>query len=909
MNKEQMHAACEFDSEGNLLWAGGTAEKPWIVSTYNAGILNKDWVGGKSAKQADIFRKLNGLDSHMSPKAQEIINSLKNQPLHVIAENQFAVTDYAYQLFIAPLLPELRKFLDRNILDLQNNESFSTAEKNCQDLIRKVEFSTEFVEAVHVAFEWLDKKNPNVPRAVRSTAPSEDGGEFSGSGKYSTKLRQFGFEEVLNAIKACFISRFNRGALHYQFSAPHAFGEDLASLSFAVMVQDMQPSIDVAGTIFTADTQSNHPGFVEINFTYGLGEAVVSGRVSSDSWIFAKRPLRLKKDGLIDFKLGEKQEYFDGEWHKNTPENSAKKCMSNETASTLSTIGMLLGDLFRELDAESVESDLEAAINFKTNTIIITQQRAITTLKHEPVHRKFTLDGLNEDGQENATLESALLLKSKGINAGIPSITHGVVISLFGEGAEFKRDFEKKFNEKKKQIIDKYGDKIGVILVTAMTYPWMEPSMEQTVACITTRGGKNDHTPIWCKEHGLPCAVSVKGAPEFLKDGNLITYYGVGDTPAFYEGRHQYSVTETQLEGLKPSPIPIRLIVSDASTARSVCMRSYFPSLNIGRGSGLVRWEMLAAKLRVHPMAVMNYSTLENDFLQLVGQGRMTKEEAVKTAESVAEFIRTESSELSPVEWYVKALAREIAGIVSPYYTDDINEPMVVRLPDFKTNEHADLLGGRAYEPVEENPMLGDRGAGKYLGAYQKAFLAIDLKALAYVINDMGYTNIHIEVPFVRTPDEMKEVARLVKESGINIPLQMMFELPVNISRATEFFKVSDGGQIGSNDLLQLEFGLDRSGGDILPWHIQHLQSRIENLIQERNTTKPEFHLGLCGNLPSTNPEFAKWLVDAGIDEFSVTPDALIPALLGVTGETPDGKQNITVYTAEGEVFVNGQKA
>ena len=338
-------------------------------------------------------------------------------------------------------------------------------------------------------------------------------------------------------------------------------------------------------------------------------------------------------------------------------------------------------------------------------------------------------------------------------------------------------------------------------------------------------------------------------------------------------------------------------------------MRSYFPSLNIGRGSGLVRWEMLAAKLRVHPMAVMNYSTLESDFLQLVGQGRMTKEEAVKTAESVAEFIRTESGELSPVEWYVKALAREIAGIVSPYYTDDINEPMVVRLPDFKTNEHADLLGGRAYEPVEENPMLGDRGAGKYLGAYQKAFLAIDLKALAYVINDMGYTNIHIEVPFVRTPDEMKEVARLVKESGINIPLQMMFELPVNISRATEFFKVSDGGQIGSNDLLQLEFGLDRSGGDILPWHIQHLQSRIENLIQERNTTKPEFHLGLCGNLPSTNPEFAKWLVDAGIDEFSVTPDALIPALLGVTGETPDGKQNITVYTAEGEVFVNGQKA
>ena len=333
-------------------------------------------------------------------------------------------------------------------------------------------------------------------------------------------------------------------------------------------------------------------------------------------------------------------------------------------------------------------------------------------------------------------------------------------------------------------------------------------------------------------------------------------------------------------------------------------MRSYFPSLNIGRGSGLVRWEMLAAKLRVHPMAVINHKTLSEDYLQLVHQGRMTHEEALKTADDVIKYIKNEAKNLDPIEWYVKSLAKEIAGIVSPYYTDDINEPMVVRLPDFKTNEHADLLGGRAYEPVEENPMLGDRGAGKYLGAYQKAFLEIDLKALAYVINEMGYTNIHIEVPFVRTPDEMKAVAKLVKDSGIDIPLQMMFELPVNISRAADFFKVADGGQIGSNDLLQLEFGLDRSGGDILPWHIEHLQFRIQKLIQRRNREKPNFHLGLCGNLPSTNPEFAKWLVEAGIEEFSVTPDALIPALLGVTGETPEGKQIITTHTAIGEIIV-----
>lgn len=578
--------------------------------------------------------------------------------------------------------------------------------------------------------------------------------------------------------------------------------------------------------------------------------------------------------------------------------------MPNEMATALATTGMLLGDLFRELDAESIESDLEAAVNFQTNTIIITQQRAITTLKHTPIHKKFTLDGLNEDGEETDELRDSILLKGQGINAGIPSITHGVIISIFGEGPEFKKTFEKTFNQKRKEVFEKYGDSVGVILVTAMTYPWMEPSMEQTVACVTTRGGKNDHTPIWCKEHGLPCAVSVKGAPEALVDGALITYYGVGDSPAFYNGRHQYSITETKLEGLKASPIPIRLIVSDASTARSVCMRSYFPSLNIGRGSGLVRWEMLATKLRVHPLAVMNHNTLAHDYLQLVNQGRMTREEALKIAGDVTEFIKAEAKNLDPVEWYTMALAKEIAGIVSPYYTDDIEEPMVIRLPDFKTNEHADLLGGRAYEPVEENPMLGDRGAGKYLGAYQKAFIEMDLKALSYVINDMGYTNINIEVPFVRTPDEMLAVAKMVKDSGIDIPLQMMFELPVNVSRATDFFKTADGGQIGSNDLLQLEFGLDRSGGDILPWHIEHLQFKIKELIEKRNAEKPNFHLGLCGNLPSTNPEFAKWLVEAGIDEFSVTPDALIPALLGVSGESPEGKQSITIVTTSGEIIV-----
>lgn len=891
-----------------LLWIGGSEEQPWIVTTMFEGILNKEWVGGKAAKQADIYRKLKGIGV-VDPKVVDLIEKIKN--LAIDAENQFAVTDFAYQNFVRPLMPQLKAALDRTKFNAKKTETFTLAEENCQALLKQTDFTSEFEEAIKIAFTWLDGKNPGVPRAVRSTAPSEDGGEFSGSGKYSTKLRQFGFEEVKNSIKACFVSRFNRGALHYQFMAPHAFGEDLASLSFAVMIQDMDHRIDVAGTLFTADTQSNHRGFVEINATYGLGEAVVSGRVSSDTWIFAKTPLRKNLDGLIKFKLGEKQERFDGQWKPNTTDDRNRKCMGDQIATEIATAGVYLADLFRILDPESQESDFEMAINLDTVRKIITQQRAITTLKNEPIHKKFELKGLSVDGEENDELGKYSLLKDQGINAGITGITHGVVISLFGEGPEFKANFEKLFAEKRAAIAQKFGDEVGVILVTAMTYPWMEPSMEQTVACITTRGGKNDHTPIWCKEHGLPCAVSVKEATK-LPDGEMITYYGVGDMPMFYKGRQQYSLTETKLEGLKPSPVPIRLIMSDAATARIVCGQSYFPDLNIGMGSGLVRWEMIAAKLRVHPMAVINYETLEKDFIALVAKGMMTHDDALRTAKDVKEFIKSESKGFeNPIDWYTKSLAKEIAGIVSPYYTDHINEPMVIRLPDFKTNEHADLLGGRAYEPIEENPMLGDRGAGKYLGDYSKAFTAMDLKALAYVINDMGYENIHIEVPFVRTPQEMQQVSAMVKAAGIHIPLDMMIELPVNISRAYDFFPVSDGGQIGSNDLLQLELGLDRSGGTITDWHVEHLKHRITKLINRRNKYQEKnnkhFHLGLCGNLPSTDPKFAKWLADSGIEEFSVTPDALIPALLGVTGEKPEGKQTITTFLSDGGVLVNGE--
>lgn len=899
------------DTNNNLLWIGGSAEQPWIVTTHYDGILRKELVGGKSAKQAQLYRNINGIGLELDTTSQQyIIHKLKD--LKVVVENQFAVTDVAYQMFIADLLPALRENLHDEKLNLVKPETFAAAETNCQNLLKEKQFDSAFIEAVTIAFAWLDGLNSKAPRAVRSTAPSEDGGEFSGSGKYSTKLRRFGVEEVLESIKACFVSRFNQGALHYQFSAPHAFGKDLAVLSFAVMVQDMNSRIDCAGTLFSADTQANHRGFMEINATYGLGEAVVSGRVSSDMWIFSKRSLRNNKDGLVHFKLGDKQERFDGTWKQNNPDDCARKCMTDAMAAEIATAGVHLADLFRAIDPDSHESDFEFAVNLDTSTIIITQQRAITTLKHEPVHKKYELEGLSNDGIENDPLRNVSLLKGHGINAGIPAIVHGVAITMFSEGPSFKANFEKNFNQKCTEAQLKYGKNVPMILVTSMTYPWMEPYMALCVACVTTRGGKNDHTPIWCKEHGLPCAVSVKEAATKLPDQIMITYYGVGDEPAFYKGRQKFTLTKTSLEGLQKSNIPIRLIMSDAATARQVCMQSYFPELNIGMGSGLVRWEMLAVKMGVHPMAVMNYETLEKDFLTLVPKGIMQHDEALRHAQETKKFIDAESRGYnSPEDWYVQTLIRELAGIVSPYYTDDIYQPMVIRLPDFKTNEHADLLGGRAYEPIEENPMLGERGAGKYLRDYQKAFVGLDLKALSYVIHDMGFANIHIEVPFVRTINEIRAVKQLVKEAGIDIPLDMMFELPVNISRAMDFFHEADGGQIGSNDLLQMEFGLDRSGGDIEDDHIDHLKFRIAKLIQRRNRYQQEtdktFHLGLCGNLPSTDPRFAKWLSESGIEEFSVTPDALIPALFGVTGQSPEGKQTVTEFMPDGSILTDGE--
>lgn len=898
------------DAKGNLQWIGGSAEAPLIVTTYYDGILRRELVGGKSAKQADLYRKFNGIGVTLTNDLQEKIDRIKSLGFRV--ENQFAVTDFAYQLFIASLLPELRSHLTTDLLNIQDPETFTVAETACQTLLRNKKFDDAFIEAVTIAYAWLDTLNPGVPRAIRSTAPSEDGAEFSGSGKYSTKLKKYGVGEAIDSIHACFISRFNRGALHYQFSAKQAFGEDLAILSFGVMVQDMDTRIDCAGTLFSADTASKHRGFMELNATYGLGEAVVSGRVSSDVWIFAKKPLRNDKKSLITFKLGDKQERFDGQWHENTADERARKCMNDEVATKIALGGLLLADLFRHLDPDSEESDFEVAMNLDSEAIILTQQRAVTTLFREPIHTKFDLAGRSLDGIETDDLRNHGLLKDQGINAGIPGIVHGVTLSLFGEGPAFKAAFPAQFRAKRAEIYAQYGANVNIILVTAMTFPWMEPYMELCAACVTSRGGKNDHTPIWCKEHGLPCSVSVKEAATKLLDKQMVTYYGVDESPIFYTGRQQYTLTTTKLVGLTKSPIPIRLIMSDANNARQVWSQSYFPELNIGMGSGLVRWEMLASKLGVHPMAIINYGTLEQDFLQLVPKGMMTHDEALLHAKEVKEFIDQAAKGYdSPIQWYIQSLAREIAGIVSPFYTDDINEPMVVRLPDFKTNEHADLRGGRAYEPIEENPMLGERGAGKYLSNYKTAFTQIDLVALATVINDMGYHNIHIEVPFVRTTTEMTAVKAMIEEAGITIPIDMMFELPVNVSRAIDFFQVSHGGQIGSNDLLQLEFGLDRSGGYITDDHIEHLKFRIQKLISRRNRHQIDnntvFHLGLCGNLPSTDARFANWLASSGIEEFSVTPDALIPALLGVTGDSPEGKQTVTTFLGDGSVLVNGE--
>lgn len=903
---EQTKLPHQYDAKGNLLWVGGSAQEPWIVTTYYEGSVRAEWVGGKSGKQADIYRKLNGIGGNLTPEVEQIIQQLKE--LKCRAENQFAVTIFGYEHYLKNLKPELYEIFGQFDLNQRNEKDFEMLEKRCQVVLSNKEFEVEFVDALSIAFNWLEGKNPLVPKATRSSAPSEDGAEFSGSGKYSSYLKKYGFEETLVYMKKCFMSRFNGGALHYQSGAPDAFGSDLVSLSFAVMVQDMDPNIHSAGTLFTADTQSKHRGFIQINATYGPGEAVVSGRVSSDKWIYAKKPLSKGKDALIETKIGEKQERYDGNtWHPNNHDDRMRKCLSDEMAEKIAKVGLILGNLFRTLDPDSQESDFEFAVNSEQE-IIITQQRAITTLKNLPIHKTFKLKGMNANGDESDELVHSTLIRNQGINAGVLGIVHGVVISIFGEGQEFRDSFSQKFHEKFKNAKKIHGDDVPIILITGMTYPWMEPCMEKTAACITTRGGQNDHTPIWCKETNIPCAVSVKTATE-ISDGKWITYYGINDEPIIYHGRKEFELIKTNLEGLEASSIPIRLILSNSNTARLICMQSYFPKLNIGKGSGLVRWEMIASKLRIHPMAIIRFETLQQDFLKLVPKGIMLHDQALEMAKNVEEIISLESRGFdTPMEWYIQTLARQIAGIVSPFYTDDINEPMTIRLPDFKTNEHSSLIGGRAYEAIEENPMLGDRGAGKYFGPYREAFEKMDLRALEYVINNMGYHNIRIEVPFVRTPQDMKIVTDMIKKAGIDLPVDMMFELPVNVSRAPDFFAVSHGGQIGSNDLLQLEFGLDRSGGEITPWHIEHLKSRIIQLIAYRDEFNPDFHLGLCGNLPSTNPEFAKWLATSNIDEFSVTPDGIIPALLAITGQNPEGRQTSIIFKEDGRILVNNNE-
>jgi pyruvate,water dikinase len=558
------------DDQGNLTWIGGSEDNPWIVTTSTEIITDAKLVGGKSAKQARLFRNINAVGVEMPQDICDKIEQAKE--LGVKVENQFAVTIFAYEAFIAPHMSKLQVILDRDNLDPQKPETFDVAEQACQEIMNSTDFSTEMIEAITIAFQWLDYLNPDAMRAVRSTAPSEDGASFSGSGKYTTFLEVKGADDVIKKIKSCFVSRFNTAALSYQFDAPEAFGEDLASLTFAVMVQDMSKIIS-AGTMFSACTQSGHTGFIEINSNYGLGESVVSGKVSSDSWIFNKRTLSEGFDGLVEFKLGEKQEYYwAGKYHTTDPERRSSQSISNRNAVRITKIGILLSDVFRFLDKDSLQSDFEWALT-GNKEIIITQQRAITTLskKQDPVYETYELKGL-KDGEESQELKSRLIMKN-GINAGVLKIVRGVVIKLLGEGEEFVKNFGNEFGKELVRIKSKFGEDTPVILVTHMTYPWMERYMALCKACVTTRGGQNDHTPIWCKEHGLPAAVSVKKADKLPTD-TWITYYGCDSVPYFYNERVEYSVSRLPLVGLKPSPIPIRLILSNPETARITCEKN-----------------------------------------------------------------------------------------------------------------------------------------------------------------------------------------------------------------------------------------------------------------------------------------------------------------------------------------------
>ncbi|TBU71788.1 phosphoenolpyruvate synthase [Pseudomonas daroniae] len=735
----------------------------------------------------------------------------------------FATTAQAYRDFLeqSGLNAQIHEALDA--LDVDDVNALAKTGAQIRQWVMDAEFPTELNEQIRTAFAAMANGNDNMAVAVRSSATAEDLPDASFAGQQETFLNIRGVENVIRAAKEVFASLFNDRAIAYRVH--QGFDHKLVALSAGVQ-RMVRSETGTAGVMFTLDTESGFRDVVFITGAYGLGETVVQGAVNPDEFYVHKHTLEAGRPAILRRNLGSK----------------AIKMIYGDEAKAGKSVKVV--DVDRAERARFCLSDAEVTELAK---------QAVIIEKHygRPMDIEWAKDG--DDGKlyivqarpetvksrANVTVMERYLLKETG--------------TVLVEG----RAIGQKIGAGKVRVINDVSemDKVqpGDVLVSDMTDPDWEPVMKRASAIVTNRGGRTCHAAIIARELGIPAVVGCGNATHVLRDGQGVTVScAEGDTGFIFEGELGFDIRKNSVDAMPELPFKIMMNVGNPDRAFDFAQ---LPNAGIG----LARLEFIINRMiGVHPKALLNMDGLPPEI-----------------RESVEKRIAGYDD---PVSFYVEKLVEGISTLAAAFWPKKV----IVRLSDFKSNEYANLIGGKLYEPEEENPMLGFRGASRYISESFRDCFELECRALKKVRNEMGLTNVEIMVPFVRTLGEAKQVVDLLAENGLargqdGLKVIMMCELPSNAILAEEFLEYFDGFSIGSNDLTQLTLGLDRDSGIVAHLFDERnpaVKKLLANAIAACN--KAGKYIGICGQGPSDHPDLAKWLMEQGIESVSLNPDSVL---------------------------------
>ncbi len=756
-------------------------------------------------------------------------------PKWVNIPNGFAITAYAYRYLLKETGAD--KKIKEILSDLDTSDMDNLAQRGARvrSLIKSLEFPEDLTKAIIESYKKMEKIYwKNVDVAVRSSATAEDLPDASFAGQQDTYLNIFGYESIIDACKRCFASLFTNRAISYRQDKHF----DHFSIALSITVQKMVRSdLACSGVMFSIDTESGFKDAVLLTGAYGLGENVVQGAVNPDEWYIFKPSLRKGKKAILSKKVGEK---------------AIKMIYSNSGVSPTKNISV------PEADRKKLTLTDDEVLNLAKQVVIIEDHYSKKKWKFCPMDTEWAKDG-----------KTGELFIVQARPETVHSNTDMSVLKTYELEKKWEvivqgRSVGEKIGAGKANVIKDVADinkfKKGEVLVTDMTDPDWEPIMKIASAIVTNRWGRTCHAAIISRELGIPCVVGTNNGTEVIPQGKDITVDCSGGSAGIvYKGKLPFKINEINIAKLPETKTHITMNVGSPEQAFE---ESFIPN----DGVGLAREEFIInSYIKVHPLALLHFNEL-------------------KDANVKKQISDLTVGYKNKADYFIDKLAEWVATIAAAFYPKRV----ILRLSDFKSNEYANLIGGAQFEPKEDNPMIGWRWASRYYSENYKEAFGLECKAVLKVREEMWLDNLDVMIPFPRTVDEAKKVIKTMASFGLKqwkhgLKVMWMCEIPSNVILAEEFLEVFDGFSIGSNDLTQLILWVDRDSelvSDIYDENNEAIKKMIKKVIEV--ATKKKKYIGICGQAPSDYPEFAKFLVECGIESMSLNPDTMIKTRLAV---------------------------